>query len=539
MTSQSANRIAKCSSHGALQQRPLYAPLGSKTKGAIKWSRRFQLFLRLLELNGALGIMVLMILFDNVDFATACTIRIAVCTFTAYNRIDLANSTGLQPGILALHAIYSIYHHAREANGRTPGTSAAYQAFSALFDLVAIAIYTFGAYSAHYHANEWTTRLSNQGLLDYFRPATYYGAIGTGGLHVISFVIAVWLAFTFRKISTLPPDMNPLEDNLTARPSFRHKRSKASMASSISTGITNEKLTTPSERCRSSMVYNGETSPSKVSFMHTRNNSSTTSFHTARDSGLSLPSRQYQIPAANSARNSTASLASTRTFVPPTGRGSYAELPRHDARNSASAALPNSASRDRLPKFTESWAPSESLISRTNNRFGGSAVSSNVRSSKSYSAIDQRYNHDDSDDEYTNENSYSTSPNRRHPNPLGSHPASPPTINRANWTSAAIGSNSALSEITNNDRIVTATRELTKTQSAGQLVSKQRDSSIQHDSFFSRGYGELTAGNRASVIVGGNRKVSSGNDWKAVQHGAERRRVSGKIAEEGLAGRAY
>lgn len=393
----------------------------------------------------------------------------------------------------------------------------------------------------HYHADEWTTRLSNQGLLDYFRPAIYYGTIGTGGLHVVSFVIAVWLAFAFRRISNLPPDMNPLEDNLTARPSFRHKRSKASMASSVSTGITNEKLSTPSDRCRTSMVYSGETSPSKVSFMHTRNNSSTTSFGTARDFGLSLPSRQYQIPTANSARNSTASLASTRTFVPPAGRGSYAELPRQDARVFASAAVPNNASRDRLPKFTESWAPSESLISRTNNRYGGSNVASNVRSSKSYSAIDQRYNHDDSDDEYTNENSYSTSPSRRHPHPLGSHPASPPNnrSSHSNWTPAAISSNSALSEITNNDRLITAARELTKTQSAGQLAPKNRDSSIQPDSFFSRGYGELTAGNRASVAVGGNRKVSSGNDWEAVQHGAERRRVSGKIAEEGLAGRAY
>lgn len=56
----------------------LFAPLGRKTKGAIKWSRRFQWFFRVLEFNGALGILVMFCLFKDLSATTAWIMRVVV-----------------------------------------------------------------------------------------------------------------------------------------------------------------------------------------------------------------------------------------------------------------------------------------------------------------------------------------------------------------------------------------------------------------------------------------------------------------------------
>lgn len=60
------------------QRDNLFAPLGRRTKGAIKWARRFQWLFRMLEFNGALGILILMCLFKNMNTATAYIMRVAV-----------------------------------------------------------------------------------------------------------------------------------------------------------------------------------------------------------------------------------------------------------------------------------------------------------------------------------------------------------------------------------------------------------------------------------------------------------------------------
>lgn len=61
-----------------MQQRSEYRLLGKKTEKAIKWVRGWQLFCRILEFNGALGILILMILLSHVDGITAWIMRIVV-----------------------------------------------------------------------------------------------------------------------------------------------------------------------------------------------------------------------------------------------------------------------------------------------------------------------------------------------------------------------------------------------------------------------------------------------------------------------------
>jgi hypothetical protein len=55
-----------------------YAPMSRRTKSWIKGMRVVQLLLRILELNGAIGLLVLFILITNIDPLTGWIMRITV-----------------------------------------------------------------------------------------------------------------------------------------------------------------------------------------------------------------------------------------------------------------------------------------------------------------------------------------------------------------------------------------------------------------------------------------------------------------------------
>lgn len=55
-----------------------YKPMGPRTKSCVKWLRRVQLGLRLIQLNGAIGILTLMVLLTKVDASKGWVMRIAV-----------------------------------------------------------------------------------------------------------------------------------------------------------------------------------------------------------------------------------------------------------------------------------------------------------------------------------------------------------------------------------------------------------------------------------------------------------------------------
>lgn len=67
-------------------------------------------------------------------------------------------------------------------------------------------------------AYHWGTLFDNDTVTIQVAEATFICALANGGLHLVSLALSIFLAVMFRKISHLPPDMNPLEDNLTARP---------------------------------------------------------------------------------------------------------------------------------------------------------------------------------------------------------------------------------------------------------------------------------------------------------------------------------
>ncbi|KAF4591514.1 hypothetical protein GQ602_001813 [Ophiocordyceps camponoti-floridani] len=186
--------------------------LTSRIKNWIRRLRKIQLALRLLQLTASAGIIVLMVLMTKVEAAFAWATR-------------------LTAGASVLHCLYSIHHHARSTARRPPASSAAYQAFAVFTDLFISCACTYGAFYTHHSGGSWSTMLENLGLVHVFVPAANYVFIVLGCLNLVTLFISLWLGLVFRKISLMPPDMNPLEEHLTARP-CDEVNNRSSMATS-------------------------------------------------------------------------------------------------------------------------------------------------------------------------------------------------------------------------------------------------------------------------------------------------------------------
>ncbi|KAH8172656.1 hypothetical protein LIA77_06911 [Sarocladium implicatum] len=517
-----------------------YTSMSPRTKSWVKGLRRFQLALRVLQLIAAAGLLTLWILFDKLDNITGWVMRVTCAVVMA-------------------HSVYAIYHLARDAADRTPGSSSAYSVFAAVSDLTALVLYTFGAFSIHQHSDGWATRLTeHQSLMKTFVPAAYYGTIGAGGTHLISFMISLYLGVIFRKISMMPPDMNPLESHLTARP--KHKKSKSSV-STLSTA-DEKRLSTPLENHRRSGVpYEDVSRPPSIPFMHTRTQSRDS--NASRNSHIDLAGLRHEIPYGHIPHPSTASSDSKRMSGSRNSpRGSYTEIPLHETGSPLAETNSRNSSQSRVARFTETWAPSDSMISRTNQRHRYEAMNKSrghIKGNKSYSTLSQRYNLDDSSDsEYDDENTLGGSdpeaPAGLHPNPLRSNPSasdvssaksSPKKSNPRMQTpfrprNENLSSEPALSALSSNTRRVSASRDIVdqKMEPERPWQRSANNGLYAEEPFFSRPYGDLKSAT-PPVMIGANRKVSSGNDYESKHQSAiyGRRNVSGKIAEEGLAGK--
>ena len=236
------------------------------------------------------------------------------------------------PGISALHCLYAIYHLARRASGRTPASSASYMLFAVMFDIAVIAFYVLGGYisynewdpqqiKTHDPEEAWTTwstilhdAAPNTDIAGIFTMCVTLAFCITGFFHLLTLGLGIWLFQMFRAIVRLPPDMNPLEANLTRR--LKHKRNKSSIASESTWGF--EEDDRKSARFsqsqgtnmgrRSDGAYEDFSHPPSIPFMHTRTGSYTTlGSHSSipvgtspRGSNIALPPRNYQIPHAGS-----------------------------------------------------------------------------------------------------------------------------------------------------------------------------------------------------------------------------------------------
>lgn len=163
-------------------------------------------------------------------------------------------------------------------------------------------------------AGRWRTMFPTDEETNKVLTTIWLTAVTVAGLHLASLFLDLYLLIVFRKISKLPPDMNPLEDNLTSRRKNKHKHKNSSMSALTPLTGDNEKRfskqsTVASERFSQNdpLLSRDIPSPNKnqVAFIHTRTNSDMTySPHTPQSARQSKErfSMYSQLPSARQSR---------------------------------------------------------------------------------------------------------------------------------------------------------------------------------------------------------------------------------------------
>ncbi|KAL9057538.1 MAG: hypothetical protein Q9162_002270 [Coniocarpon cinnabarinum] len=273
-------------------------PLKSTTKRNIQIVRWIQLVLRSLNWVGATGVLVCMALLSNVQGITSWVTRAA-------------------PAVDFVVALYGIAHFARGAKKKVPASAASYHTFATLIDIAIIPFYVFIALTDRWNVsqpvdnkNRWRSLLKSPDAANSLIAYTWIIALVVGGLHVVTASLSVYLAIIFRKIAKLPPDLNPLEDNLTSRRKSKHKYKSSDMSdvselrSKHDSGI--------------SLPWEDEKRP--LSFLSTRNESTGQLYSphnpkTANESRASLP---ISAPGVADSQERPPSSASSSIHCQPT-----------------------------------------------------------------------------------------------------------------------------------------------------------------------------------------------------------------------------
>ncbi|KAH8705650.1 hypothetical protein BGW36DRAFT_332950 [Talaromyces proteolyticus] len=277
------------------QSKPII-PMSPYTKARVKRTRIFQLLLRLVAILGALAILFCVICINRTDVALGWIIRVA-------------------PVVATLHTLYAIYHLGRSAASRPPASSSSYHLFASFIDAGLVPFYTFTSYIAYRETQDniygWGTLVDSPVFQSYIVKILFFASAVCGGLHLISFAISLYLAVVFRQITKLPPDMNPLEDNLTARAPKRSRRPKSAISEKHMSTST---LDSAYFSVKSHLEAPIEEAPRTIPFSHTRQQSSNsvvndqrpTSIHSHRMSRTNLPSQRARLE--EQANQSTSSL---------------------------------------------------------------------------------------------------------------------------------------------------------------------------------------------------------------------------------------
>ncbi|KAF2684027.1 hypothetical protein K458DRAFT_367429 [Lentithecium fluviatile CBS 122367] len=247
-------------------------PMGPKVKTIIKVVRWIQLALRLCNLLGAVGVLLCAIFIKGAQTTEGYIMRIP-------------------PGADIVVALYAIYHLLRNAKSRPPASSASYHFFALITDSGFIPFYVFTALLSKRNLNEeagtegrWRTFFPTDEETDKVLQTAWLTATTVAGLHIASLFLDLYLVLIFRKIARLPPDMNPLEENLTSRRKTKHKYKDSSMSATVP--LTQEEkrlsaqssnMTLDNRNSQADPLIAGRDMPSPdhkaMSFMRTRTNS--------------------------------------------------------------------------------------------------------------------------------------------------------------------------------------------------------------------------------------------------------------------------
>ena len=317
-------------------------PMHPNTRMRVKRGRQFQLLIRVCALLAAMGLLFCCIAINKTSTTVAWIIRVA-------------------PAVALLQNTYGIYHLCRAATGRTPASTASYMLFAAMVDTGLLPFFAFSSYLSYldWAQNKygWST-LFNDSEMSYKIIYTFFALnCSASGLVLIALVMDIYLATLFRKIAKMPPDMNPLEPNLTSRHGQRHKRNKSSM------NVTEKHMSGSTLAAQRNSAMSGR----RVPYLHTRTDSadSVTLYgnESARNSRIEMRKgldENKMDPYLQSNNNSRVTLAPTR----PSSAMSPGEHARTagaglDYRPARSSALgPNRSpgrSPERSPERPSSW----------------------------------------------------------------------------------------------------------------------------------------------------------------------------------------
>ncbi|KAI9886670.1 MAG: NADPH-adrenodoxin reductase [Watsoniomyces obsoletus] len=370
-------------------------PMSRRTRKTVLYTRQFQLMLRCLELLGAVGLMVCVICIRHIDDAMGWTLRIP-------------------PAIAMIHCIYAIYHLCRNPTGRTPTSTASYMLFASGLDAVFLPFYVFIALTSNTQYTRPIGKMLWKSVFDdkiadrkIVRAVFLFGVVN-GSLHLISLLVSIFLALVFRKIARLPPDMNPLEDNLTSR----HKRTKSEMMDKRSSQAST--TTTASTTGGSGLGHAHHHSQSQeplistprrsVPFMHTRDSfgggggssNKHQSSPSARNSRADLPSQLQQQQLESRVR-----LSRSSPGVGGMKRASYdaavAAAAENNNKNNKNISTPKRSSRTSL--VNDNWYTyfnhSEPVVNENLARAGTVIIRDNENEEMDMSVQPMIHSHDD------------------------------------------------------------------------------------------------------------------------------------------------
>ncbi|TKA81989.1 hypothetical protein B0A49_00484, partial [Cryomyces minteri] len=277
-------------------------PMSPNTRKRVVTARWVQLSFRVLQLLATLGLLFCVICIRGAQDGDGWLLRIP-------------------PAMDALSSLYALYHLIRPAKARTPASSASYHSFALFIDAGFIPSYVFVAILANRNYllapgtdYRWRSLFSDDLVTGRIFYWTWIIAILNGAFHLISMALDAYLIVMFKKIAQMPPDLNPLEDNLTGQHISKHKH-KNSNLSDIGTIINEKRRPNAStvslsnqSQAREPLIPDATTMP----FFQTRNDSSPSfsphSPDTARMSrtDLAAADQVYQHPYAT--RNSYTDL---------------------------------------------------------------------------------------------------------------------------------------------------------------------------------------------------------------------------------------
>ena len=229
--------------------------------------------------------------------------------------------------------------------------------FAAMVDTALLPFLAFASYLSYLDWQQnrygWSTLFDDSQISYKIIFAFFILSCVLAAVTLISLILDIYLATIFRKIARLPPDMNPLEPNLTSRHGQQHRRNKSTM------DITAKHMSGSTLAAKRESAMSGR----RIPYLHARTDSadSVTLYgnESARNSRVEMRkgfNEHKNDPYLQSNNNSRVTLSPTR----PSSAINPAENTRSpgtglDHRPARSSGLANSRSPDRSPERPSSW----------------------------------------------------------------------------------------------------------------------------------------------------------------------------------------